>query len=184
MNKMIAVLLVASFCVCSSAVPQNFPYPEHPKYLKLPPGTQCKSLVDLKSMGWARGNKDKFCRKYHFGGSTNPTWLYPNYGYGGLCYNGPQEACRIASGERIPLNPGDTCKALVDMRSLGWNRGNKHAFCVAKHYDGNVNPTRAGYVNYPDGGMCFRGQESACAKDAINWVTYIRSLNPGVKPGW
>lgn len=185
MNKIYASLLIAFSCLCAAAVPRpTFPYPEHPRSLNLPPDTLCRALVDMKNMGWGVGNKAQFCIRYKFNGNTNPTWLYRSYSDGGLCYSGPTESCQEASGARIPLKSGGACTDLVDMKTLGWTGGNKHNFCTAHGYDGNTNPTRAGYKNYSDGGLCYKGQKSACRSAAISWVQYIRSLNRGVAPGW
>lgn len=66
----------------------------------------------------------------------------------------------------IAWNPGDhpSCPSpggsysCVDMKDLGWVRGHKTNFCIARGYDG-VKP-RPG--KYKGGGWCYTGDPSGC----------------------
>jgi hypothetical protein len=69
----------------------------------------------------------------------------------------------FVAAEQAANNTSDkVCRETKDLRALGWRSGNKGNFCRSRGYDGNWNPSGRGYRDYRDGGLCFKGDASAC----------------------
>jgi hypothetical protein len=144
-------------------------------YKKAPAG--CKVLQDMRCLGWSGGNKTQFCQSLGYNGNTNPTIRgYKTYSDGGLCFAGEEIACRIAAGESLKPDPATGCKELNDMKSLGWTDGHKGNFCRAHGYNDNYNPDSLGYVDYRDGGLCFKGTLQSCTIAAEQIAKELKEL--------
>lgn len=132
----------------------------------------CEKVQDMVAADYpGRGHKHKWCAAK---GYTSLIPVYKEHGDGGYCYRGQLEDCRSfvlhaltakkktwtkADDDTYNASKGQ-CDAKVAIRSLGYDHGHKHKFCLARGFD-----------SVYDGTWCFKGPEKQCRKLEISSVS-------------